>query len=69
MPKKTRKVGRPKMSIQKAKAQIVPVRLNPDTLGMINAAAKARKVTRSEWIRSTLVSAIEAMSEGVQWSN
>ena len=69
MPKKSRKVGRPKMSVQKAKAQIVPVRLSADTLRMVDAAAKARKVTRLEWIRSTLVSAIEAISEGVKWSN
>jgi len=34
--------------------RIVPVRFNADDLKRIAAAAKAEKMTISEWIRSTL---------------
>jgi uncharacterized protein (DUF1778 family) len=43
-----------------AKAHIVPVRFNPDTLKRITAAAKASNQTVSEWIRSTLDAATNA---------
>ncbi len=39
--------------------RIVPVRFNGDDLKRIAAAAKARKQTISEWIRSTLNAAIQ----------
>ena len=51
---KVRKVGRPKMPKNHAKAHIVPVRFNPDLLKWVTAAAKASDQTVSEWIRSTL---------------
>jgi len=51
MPKK---VGRPKLPKAHAKARIVPVRMNPDTLKRVTAAAKASGQNVSEWIRSTL---------------
>jgi predicted HicB family RNase H-like nuclease len=57
---KVRKVGRPKMAKGHAKARIVPVRFNPDTLKQITVAAKASKQTISEWIRSTLNAAIQS---------
>jgi uncharacterized protein (DUF1778 family) len=37
----------------------VQVRLNADELKMVGAAAKARKQTVSEWMRSTLFAALE----------
>jgi hypothetical protein len=52
--KKARKVGRPKLPKDSAKARIVPVRFKPGDLRLITAAAKASKQTLSEWIRSTL---------------
>jgi hypothetical protein len=51
---KPRSVGRPKLPKGEAKGKIVPIRFNPDDLKRVTAAAKARKLTVSEWIRSTL---------------
>lgn len=56
--KKTRAVGRPKLPEGQAKGRIVPVRFAADELKAITAAAKAKKQTISEWIRSTLNAAI-----------
>jgi hypothetical protein len=58
MSQKPRKVGRPKLPKGEAKGRIVPVRFNADDLRAIEAAAKAKKLTLSEWIRSTLNAAI-----------
>lgn len=52
--KKARKVGRPRMARGEAKARIVPVRFTTDDLKAMTAAARAKKQTVSEWIRSTL---------------
>jgi predicted HicB family RNase H-like nuclease len=51
---KAKKVGRPKMPKNHAKAHIVPVRFNPELLKRVTAAAKASNLSVSEWIRSTL---------------
>jgi hypothetical protein len=56
--KKPRKVGRPALPKGYAKARIVPVRFNAGDLKAIEAAAKAKSQTLSEWIRSTLNAAI-----------
>ena len=56
--KKTRRVGRPNLPKGHAKARIVPVRFNADDLRQITAAAKDKKQSLSEWIRSTLSAAI-----------
>jgi hypothetical protein len=58
MNQKPRKVGRPKLPKGEAKGRIVPVRFNADDLRAIEAAAKAKKLTISEWIRSTLNAAM-----------
>ena len=61
MPKpKPRSVGRPKLPKGEAKGKIVPIRFNPDDLKRVTAAAKARKLTVSEWIRSTLEANLNA---------
>jgi predicted HicB family RNase H-like nuclease len=52
-------VGRQKLPKGEAKGRIVPVRFNADDLRAIEAAAKVKKLTLSEWIRSTLNAAIE----------
>ena len=39
---KPKKVGRPKLPKGDAKGRIVPVRMNPDTLKRVTAAAKAK---------------------------
>ncbi|MBZ5502709.1 MAG: hypothetical protein LAN59_10795 [Acidobacteriia bacterium] len=57
--KKPRKVGRPALPKGHAKARIVPVRFNADDLKAIEAAARAKKQTLSEWIRGTLNAAIK----------
>ena len=57
---KAKKIGRPKMAKNHAKAHIVPVRFNPELLKRVTAASKANKQTISEWIRSTLDAATNA---------
>ncbi|QHN02750.1 hypothetical protein FTO74_04730 [Granulicella sp. WH15] len=51
-------VGRPKLHDQ-AKSSIVPVRFNAEDRKRVELAAKTSKQTVSEWIRSTLNSALE----------
>ena len=46
--------GRPALPKGHAKARIVPVRFNVDDLKVSEAAAKSKKQTLSEWIRSRL---------------
>jgi predicted HicB family RNase H-like nuclease len=56
--RKVRKVGRPPLPKGLAKRKIVPVRLSNSEAGKFSKAAKARKQSLSEWIRSTLNAAI-----------
>jgi predicted HicB family RNase H-like nuclease len=56
---KPKKVGRPKLPKGQAKAGAIQVRLNDDDRKKVTIAAKARKQTVSEWIRSTLNAAME----------
>ena len=56
---KSRKVGRPPLPKNHAKARIVAVRFNPDKYRQITAAARDGGQTVSEWIRSTLNAAIQ----------
>ena len=57
--KKRKSVGRPKLPKGHAKGRIVPVRFKAEDLKRMAAAAKASKVSVSEWIRSTLDAAIQ----------
>jgi uncharacterized protein (DUF1778 family) len=57
---KPKKVGRPKLPKGNAKAEMLRVRATPDELKAFDRAAKASKQKRSEWIRSTLLAALEA---------
>jgi len=43
-----------------AKGRIVPVRFNPETIKAVEAAAKAKNQSVSEWIRSTLNAALQS---------
>jgi hypothetical protein len=54
-----RKPGRPKLAKHEAKAKIVPVRFTRAEIERIAAAAHKSKQTVSQWIRSTLSSAVE----------
>jgi predicted HicB family RNase H-like nuclease len=56
---KARKAGRPPLPKGYAKARIVPIRVSLELFRGITAAAKATKVSVSEWIRSTLEAAIK----------
>lgn len=56
---KPKKIGRPVLPKGDAKAKIVPVRFKPDEIAKITKAAKSRKQTVSEWIRTTLSEAIQ----------
>ncbi|MGB8770746.1 MAG: hypothetical protein WCC92_14095 [Candidatus Korobacteraceae bacterium] len=58
--KKPRKVGRPKLPKGEAKGKIMPVRLAADRIKAVEAAAKAKKQTVSEWVRSTIDAALGA---------
>jgi uncharacterized protein (DUF1778 family) len=64
MPKqpKPKPVGRPKLAKGDAKAEMLRVRATPDELKAFDRAAKACKQKRSEWIRSTLRQAVEAIA-------
>jgi predicted HicB family RNase H-like nuclease len=55
---KRRKAGRPPLPKGHAKAGTLRVRVTPDELRAIEASAKTKKQTVSEWIRSTLNTAI-----------
>jgi hypothetical protein len=55
---KPKKVGRPKLPEGEAKGKIVAMRFDAEDLKRIDAAAKAAKSSRSEWMRSTLFAAI-----------
>jgi uncharacterized protein (DUF1778 family) len=57
---KPKKPGRPILPKGEAKAKIMPVRLNPDDRKRIEKAAKAKSQTVSQWVRSTLMAALEA---------
>jgi hypothetical protein len=57
--KKIIRVGKSKRPKGKANGRIVPVRLTPDELTPMIAAAVATKQTLSEWISSTLNAAIK----------
>ena len=50
---KKAKVGRPKLPKGEAKGRIVPVRFSAESFRAITEAAKAKKQTVSEWLRST----------------
>ena len=56
---KTKRVGRPTLPKGAAKGRIVPVRFTAENLRAIEAKAKAKNVTVSEWIRSTVDDAIQ----------
>lgn len=55
---KRRKAGRPPLPKGQAKGRIVPVRFNAEDLRAITAAARAKKQTVSDWIRSTINAAL-----------
>jgi uncharacterized protein (DUF1778 family) len=57
---KPKRVGRPALPKGSAKAETLRVRVTPYELRIIEASAKAKKQTVSEWIRSTLSAALEA---------
>ena len=56
---KAKKVGRPKLPKGEAKGKIVPVRFTNEVLKAVEAAARGRNQTVSEWIRSTVGNAIQ----------
>lgn len=60
MPKqpKAKKAGRPPLPKGHAKAGTLRVRVTPDELKAIEEAANGKKLSVSEWIRSTLNAAL-----------
>jgi predicted HicB family RNase H-like nuclease len=58
MPKKQKKPGRPPLPKGEAKAGTLRVRVTPDELRTIEAKARAKKQTVSDWIRSTIDAAL-----------
>jgi predicted HicB family RNase H-like nuclease len=56
--KKIKKAGMPPLPKGHAKNGTLRVRVTPEELRAIEASAKAKKQTVSEWIRSTLNAAI-----------
>ena len=56
---RTKRVGRPTLPKSAAKGRIVPVRFTAEHLRAIEAKAKAKNITVSEWIRRTVDNAIQ----------
>jgi hypothetical protein len=56
--KKTRKVGRTKLSRKEARKHIIPLGITGDELKSFREAAKKNNLTLSKWIRQILQSAI-----------
>jgi uncharacterized protein (DUF1778 family) len=59
-PAKPKKPGRPKLPKGAAKGKIVAMRFDAEELKRLDAAAKASKQTRSDWMRATLFAAMQA---------
>jgi uncharacterized protein (DUF1778 family) len=59
-PTKPKKLGRPMLPKGEAKASIMPIRLSPEDRKRIEKAAKASNQTISQWVRSTLIAALQA---------
>lgn len=57
---KSRKSGRPPLPKGNAKAVMLRVRITPDELRTIEAAARASRQTRSEFIRGKLLATQKA---------
>jgi predicted HicB family RNase H-like nuclease len=55
---KPRRVGRPKLPKGEAKGKIIALRFSAEDVKRVNAAAKAKKLSVSEWIRSTLAASL-----------
>lgn len=51
---KPKKVGRPKLPKGHAKGRVLGLRLTDEEIKIFTTAAKAKKQTVSEWVRSTL---------------
>jgi len=51
---KPKKAGRPKLPKGHAKGRVLAMRLTDEEIKNFTAAAKAKKQTVSEWMRSTL---------------
>jgi uncharacterized protein (DUF1778 family) len=61
---KAKKMGRPKLPKGHAKADIIPVRVNPDDRKLFEKAAKASEhKTLSGWIRNALREAASVAGE------
>jgi hypothetical protein len=60
--KKPPKRGRPSLPKGQVKAKIVPMRLHDADVKLFEKAAKANKVTLSEWMRDTLREAAQRLS-------
>jgi hypothetical protein len=58
--KQSKKVGRPPLPKGEAKGKIVPIRFKAEDLKAVEAAAKERGQTVSEWIRSVLEAKLHA---------
>jgi predicted HicB family RNase H-like nuclease len=59
MPKqKVKKAGRPPLPKGQAKVGTLRIRVTPEELRAIESAAKSKKLSMSDWIRSTLDAAL-----------
>ncbi len=57
---KRRKVGRPRLPKGEAKGKIVPVRFTAGGIKAVEAAARAKNQTVSQWVRCTIDAALGA---------
>jgi uncharacterized protein (DUF1778 family) len=54
---KPKKVGRPKLPKGHAKGRVLGLRLTDEEVNLFTTAAKSKKQTFSEWVRTTLAEA------------
>jgi hypothetical protein len=59
MPKRKRKIGRPRLSKRDAKGVIVNARVSPQEARAYRTAARVAKLRPSAWMRSTLNAACQ----------
>lgn len=57
---KPKKAGRPKLPRGQAMGKVIQVRFTPEDTKAIESAAKAKKQSVSEWVRSTIHATIQS---------
>lgn len=57
----SKKLGRPKLRNQDKKGVLIGARFSPAEAKQVSEAAKQAKLTKSQWVRGTLLTASKAV--------